>query len=64
MLRQRNFVPRQWLFRYRVHIGSFPRPLVVTPAGGEAGKEIEFTFLGDPRPFKKTITLPNNGEKS
>ena len=51
-------------FRYRVHIGSFPRPLVVTPAGGEAGKEIEFTFLGDPKgPFKKTITLPNNGEK-
>ena len=51
-------------FRYRVHIGSFPRPLVVSPAGGEAGKEVEFTFLGDPKgPFKKTITLPNNGEE-
>ena len=51
-------------YRYRLHIGSFPRPLVVTPAGGEAGKPIEFTFLGDPKgPFKKTITLPNNGEE-
>jgi hypothetical protein len=49
-------------YRYRVHIGSFPRPLVVTPAGGEAGKPIEFTFLGDPKgPVKKTITLPNDG---
>ncbi len=49
-------------YRYRVHIGSFPRPLVVTPAGGEAGKPTEFTFLGDPKgPIKKTITLPDDG---
>ena len=48
-------------YRYRVHVGSFPRPLVITPAGGEAGKAIEFTFLGDPKgSFKKTITLPND----
>ena len=48
-------------YRYRLHVGSFPRPLVVTPAGGEAGKPIEFTFLGDPKgSFKKTITLPND----
>ena len=48
-------------FRYRVHIGSFPRPLVVTPAGGQAGKSVEFTFLGDPKgTFKKTITLPKD----
>ena len=44
-------------YRYRAHIGSFPRPLVVTPAGGEAGKAIEFSFLGDPKgPVTKTIT--------
>lgn len=48
-------------YRYRLHVGSFPRPLVVTPAGGEAGKAVEFTFLGDPKgPFKKTITLPSD----
>ena len=49
-------------FRYRLHLGSFPRPLVVSPSGGEAGKPIEFTFLGDPKgAFKKTITLPSDG---
>ena len=52
-------------YRYRVHVGSFPRPLVVTPAGGEAGKAVEFTFLGDPKgAFKKTITLPNDHRTS
>ena len=51
-------------YRYRLHVGSFPRPLVVSPSGGEAGKSIEFTFLGDPKgPFKKTIQLPENGSK-
>tara|TARA_A100001015_G_scaffold320134_1_gene445459 strand:- start:2122 stop:4551 length:2430 start_codon:yes stop_codon:yes gene_type:complete len=49
-------------FRYRLHIGTFPRPLVVTPAGGEAGKAVEFTFLGDPKgTFTKSITLPDDG---
>lgn len=51
-------------FYYRLHIGSFPRPLVVFPAGGQVGKTQEFTFLGDPSgPIKKSITLPNNGEE-
>ena len=49
-------------FRYRLHLGSFPRPLVVSPSGGEAGKPTEFTFLGDPKgTFKKIIHLPDNG---
>lgn len=49
-------------YRYRLHIGSFPRPRVVVPSGGQAGKSVEFTFLGDPKgPFKKTITLPDDG---
>ena len=49
-------------FRYRLHLGSFPRPLVVSPSGGEAGKPTEFTFLGDPKgTFLKIIHLPDNG---
>ena len=49
-------------YRYRLHVGSFPRPRVVVPSGGQAGKSVEFTFLGDPKgPFKKTITLPDDG---
>jgi hypothetical protein len=46
-------------YQYRLHVGNFPRPLVVFPAGGEAGKTQEFTFLGDAKgTFKAKITLP------
>lgn len=48
-------------FHYRLHIGSFPRPLVVFPAGGEKGETREFTFIGDPSgSFKKKLTLPDD----
>ncbi len=52
-------------FHYRLHIGSFPRPLVVFPAGGQAGKSLNFEFLGDPKgKFRKTLTLPDDGSTS
>lgn len=45
--------------QYRLHVGSFPRPLAVVPAGGKAGEEIEVKFLGDPRgPFTQKVKLP------
>ncbi len=45
---------------YRLHIGGFPRPLAVLPAGGKAGEEVEVTFLGDPAgPIKQKVRLPN-----
>ena len=48
-------------FYYRLHLGSFPRPLVVFPAGGKKGETREFTFLGDASgSFKKSITLPKD----
>lgn len=33
--------------RYRAHIGTFPRPLAVYPAGAKAGSEAEFKLIGD-----------------
>ena len=33
--------------RYRVHIGNFPRPTAVYPAGGKIGEEVELNFIGD-----------------
>lgn len=33
--------------RYRAHIGNFPRPTAIYPAGGKAGSEMEFAMLGD-----------------
>jgi len=44
---------------YRLHVGTFPRPLGVFPAGGKLGEEIEVTFLGDPSgEIKQKIKLP------
>ena len=34
--------------QYRLHVGNFPRPTAVVPAGGKPGEELEVTFLGDP----------------
>jgi hypothetical protein len=44
---------------YRLHVGTFPRPLAVVPAGGKAGEEVEVRFLGDPKgELKQKIKLP------
>lgn len=32
---------------YRCHIGSYPRPLAVVPAGGKPGQKVAVKFLGD-----------------
>jgi hypothetical protein len=46
--------------RYRVHIGNFPRPTAVYPAGGKIGEEVELRFIGDAGgDFAQKFTLPN-----
>lgn len=46
---------------YRLHVGHFPRPLAVYPAGGKAGTEQKVTFIGDPKgPFQATVKLPSD----
>src|SRR5262249_28665316 len=32
---------------YRLHVGTFPRPRVAFPAGGQAGKQVTVRLLGD-----------------
>ena len=45
--------------RYRLHIGDFPRPLAVFPAGGKFGQTLEVEWLGDAAgPWKTSVTLP------
>ena len=45
--------------RYRLHIGRFPRPSAVHPAGGRAGETVTVTFLGDASgPIERQIELP------
>lgn len=48
--------------RYRLHIGNFPRPTSVFPAGGKAGEAMEVTLIGDAMgPIAKPVTLPDDG---
>jgi len=43
---------------YRLHVGTFPRPIGVLPAGGRPGETIEVALLGDLEPGTTKITLP------
>jgi hypothetical protein len=46
--------------RYCLHLGEAPRPLIVYPAGGKVGDEIEVKFLGDVRgEIIEKIKLPD-----
>jgi hypothetical protein len=48
---------------YRLHVGNFPRPTAVIPAGGKPGEKLEVTYLGDAGgPWKQTITVPTKPE--
>jgi hypothetical protein len=50
---------------YRLHVGTFPRPLAVLPAGGRPGEELEVTFLGDPTgPIKQKVKVPVSGTQT
>ncbi len=50
---------------YRVHVGTYPRPLGIYPAGGKAGTEVEFTLIGDQKgAYKKKVTLPADGSET
>ncbi|MFP6872226.1 MAG: PPC domain-containing protein [Verrucomicrobiales bacterium] len=45
--------------RYRLHVGAFPRPMAVYPAGGQSGSAIEVRLIGDPAgETTRTVTLP------
>ena len=49
--------------RYRLHVGTFPRPTAVYPAGGKAGETVAVTFLGDAAgPIQQEIAVPASVE--
>jgi hypothetical protein len=44
---------------YRLHVGTFPRPATVYPAGGKAGEPTDVRFLGDPAgELTQSIVVP------
>lgn len=45
---------------YRMHVGHFPRPRAVYPAGGKAGEELKVKFIGDAAGvFEQTLKVPD-----
>lgn len=46
------------LAAYRLHVGTFPRPIGLLPAGGRPGETITAKLLGDGEAAEATITLP------
>ncbi|MDA7979138.1 MAG: PPC domain-containing protein [Pirellulales bacterium] len=50
--------------RYRMHVGSFPRPTAIYPPGGKLGEEIQVEFLGDAGGvMQQTIKLPDEQDE-
>jgi hypothetical protein len=50
---------------YRLHVGTFPRPLAIVPAGGKCGEEVEVRFIGDPKgEFRQKVKLPATPDRS
>lgn len=48
---------------YRMHVGSFPRPTAVYPAGGKPGETLEVRWIGDAAgEWKSQVTLPTNDD--
>ncbi|WP_425617202.1 PPC domain-containing protein [Anatilimnocola sp. NA78] len=46
---------------YRLHLGSFPRPTAVYPAGGRPGEQIQAKWIGDAAgEFTSSVTMPNS----
>lgn len=50
------------LYQYRLHVGDFPRPAVVYPAGGRPREEVTVRFLGltPDEDLERTLTLPRS----
>jgi hypothetical protein len=53
--------------RYRMHVGDFPRPMAVFPAGGKRGEKLTVQFIdrianedGSPRIIEQEITVPES----
>jgi hypothetical protein len=48
---------------YRLHVGSFPRPTAVYPAGGRSGEVLQAKWIGDAAgEWASSMTIPAVGE--
>jgi hypothetical protein len=50
--------------RYRIHIGTFPRPTAIYPAGGKPGEALNVRYIGDAAgDLAAQVTLPAAGKE-
>jgi len=50
--------------RYRLHVGTFPRPTSVYPAGGKAGETIDVAMIGDAAgPITRSVAFPADAKE-
>lgn len=57
-IRQQLYKGGRWIY-YRAHVGTYPRPLVAYPLGGQVGARAELQLLGDATgPMTQRLTLP------
>lgn len=51
--------------RYQLHVGDFPRPTAVYPAGGPLGQTVQLQYLGDALGvFSSELTLPTTADEN
>ncbi len=52
-------------YAYRLHVGLFPRPFAVLPAGGQPGQVVEASFIeSDGNIIKRQVQLPSTADKA
>ncbi len=44
---------------YRLHVGEFPRPTMVSPLGGQIGTTAEVKWIGDPAAPPQVVSFPS-----
>ena len=48
---------------YRLHLGDLPRPTAALPAGGAVGSTYAAELIGDARPMRGDIAVPDEGNE-
>lgn len=54
------FPDRQNRGAYRLHVGTFPRPVAAVPCGGAPGQVLEVTSVDGERPTRATLALDDD----
>ena len=58
-IRQQLYKGGRWIY-YRAHVGTYPRPLLAYPLGGQVDSRVQLQLLGDATgPMAQPFTMPS-----